>query len=190
MNQVLRLIGILIDPSAEWSKIEKEPGDPLYLMSRYVVYLALVPAVFEFIGSSLIGATVPGGVVHASLLDGLLGALFLYLESFAAVLLLGLFIGVAAPLFGGRANFPNAFKLAVYSSTPVWLAGVFLLLPGLRFLMLTGLYGIYLLVLGLPALMKSPVRRSAGFAMLVVVFACALTYVAATAQYMLFALPV
>jgi hypothetical protein len=97
---------------------------------------------------------------------------------------------VAAPLFGGRANFPNAFKLAVYSYTPVWLAGVFLLLPGLRFLMLTGLYGIYLLVLGLPPLMKSPAQRSAGFAALIVIFACALTYVAAAAQYALFAVPV
>ena len=37
-------------------------------------------------------------------------------------------------MFGGRADFDSAFKLAVYSFTPVWLAGIFLLVPGLRFL--------------------------------------------------------
>ena len=61
-----------------------------------------------------------------------------------------------APLFGGRQDFDSAFKLAVYSYTPVWLAGIFLLLPGLRFLILLGFYGAYVLALGLPRLMKSP----------------------------------
>ena len=46
----------------------------------------------------------------------------------------------------GSEDFDSAFKLAVYSYTPVWLAGIFLLLPGLRFLILLGFYGAYVLV--------------------------------------------
>ena len=53
-------------------------------------------------------------------------------------------------------NFLSALKLSVYSFTPVWLAGIFLLIPGLRFLTILGLYGVYLLWSGLPALMRAP----------------------------------
>jgi hypothetical protein len=46
--------------------------------------------------------------------------------------------------------------LTAYSFTPVWLAGIFLLVPGASFLVLLGLYGFYLMWLGLPALMNAP----------------------------------
>ncbi len=102
------------------------------------------------------------------------------------VLLLGLVIALAAPLFGGRRNFTDALRLAVYSYLPVWLAGVFLLLPGLRFLMLFGFYGVYVLIAGLPPMTKTPAQNSLGFAGLIVAFACALTFIAMSAQYALF----
>jgi hypothetical protein len=105
------------------------------------------------------------------------------------VLVLGLLIDLAAPLFEGRRDFDSAFKLAVFSFTPVWLAGIFLLLPGLRFLVLTGFYGAYLLWLGLPRLIKTPERKSPGFAFLIVACACLLLYLAATLQRMVFGTP-
>jgi hypothetical protein len=190
MNVVLRAAAVLTDPSAEWARIEKEPGDPGYLLFRYVALLALIPAVCGFLGDSVIGAVVPGvGLVRAPLFDGIFGAIFGYLLSFGAVLLLGFIIDLAAPLFGGRRGFANAFKVAVYSGTPVWLTGIFLLLPGLRFLMLTGFYGVYIMAVGLPIAMKSPAERTPGFAALIVLFACALTFIAGAAQQALFAAP-
>ena len=149
--------------------------------------LALVPAVFGFLGACVIGVVVPGkGEVRAPILDGLAAALFGYAASFAVVLLLALVIDIAAPLFGGRRNFAGALKLAVYSYIPVWLAGVFLLLPGLRFLMLLGLYGVYVLIAGLPRMTKTPLQKLPGFVALIVAFACALTFIAMSAQYALF----
>ena len=140
------------------------------MLSRYVAWLALIPAVFGFIGASLIGVIVPGGgTVRTPVFDGLFGAIFGYVMTCATVLLLGLIIDLVAPLFGGRRDFDSAFKLAVYSFTPVWLAGIFLLLPGLRFLVLTGFYGAYLLWLGLPRLTKAPEQRSLDFTALIVV---------------------
>jgi len=187
MNAVLRAKAILVDPSAEWARIAQESGDPAYLLSRYVALLALVPAVFGFIGASVIGAVVPGvGAVRTPIFDGLFGAIFGYVLAFATVLLLGLIINALAPLFNGRRDLESAFKLAVYSYTPVWLAGIFLLLPGLRFLLLTGFYGVYLLVTGLPRLMKSPAPKSQSFTALIVVCACLLTLLAAAAQRALF----
>jgi len=190
MNAALRAKAILVEPLAEWAKIEQEAGDPAYVLSHYVVLLALVPAVFSFAGVCLIGVVVPGaGTVRAPLFDGLFGAIFGYVLTCASVLLLGLIIDLAAPLFGGRRDFDSAFKLAVYSFTPVWLAGIFLLLPGLRFLTLTGFYGAYILWRGLPRLMKSPERKSQTFAGMIVVCAFALTYAAAVMQRIVFGTP-
>ena len=190
MNAHRRAKAILVDPASEWIPIEREPGDPAYLLSRYVAVLAVIPAAFGFIGACLVGVVVPNtGLVRAPFFNGLFGAIFGYALSCASVLLLGLFINLVAPLFGGRRNFDSAFKLAVYSFTPVWLAGIFLVLPGLRFLTLTGFYGAYILWLGLPLLAKSPVQKSSSFAAAIVVCAFALTYVAAAAQRVVFGTP-
>jgi Yip1-like protein len=187
MKATWRAKAMLLDPCTEWTAIERESGDPAYLLSRYVAVLALVPAVCGFIGASVIGAVVPGtGLVRASLFDGFFGAIFGYAMAVAIVLVLALIINLLAPLFGGRKDFDSAFKLAVYSYTPVWLAGIFLLLPGLRFLILLSFYGAYMLVLGLPRLMKSPAQKSYGYAVVIVVCACALTLIAAAMQRMVF----
>jgi hypothetical protein len=187
MHVVLRTISILVSPLKEWLKIEKEPGDPIYLMISYVAALALLPAVFRFLGACVVGVVVPGtGTVRASLFDGLFGAIFGYLESFVLMLVLGLIVSLVAPLFGGRRNFASALKLTVYSYTPVWLTGIFLLLPGLRFLMLFGFYGAYLVFAGLQPLTRTPAQKCPSFAALIVVLACALTLVAAGVQHSLF----
>jgi len=190
MKLLVRFLAILIDPFAEWARIEKEPGDPIYLMTSYVALLALIPAVFGFIGACVIGVIVRGTApVRAPILNGLFGAVFGYLAGFVLVVLLGLTVKLAAPLFGARRNFASALNLAVYSYTPVWLAGVFLLLPGLRFLTLSGFYGVYLLIAGLSVMMKVPPSKLPGFAALVVAVACALTFIVAGAQHTLFGVP-
>jgi hypothetical protein len=190
MNATARAIAMLTDPSREWGEIDRESGDAAYILSRYVVLLALVPAVFSFVGVYLIGVVVPGtGLVRAPLFDAVFGAIFGYVMACVTVLLLGIVIYLLAPLFGGGRSFDAAFKLAVYSFTPVWLAGVFLILPGLRFLVLTGFYGIYLLWLGLPQLIKVPAQRALGFALVIGAFAFALTYIAATVQRIVFSTP-
>ena len=187
MNAARRAMAILVDPLAEWAAIAREPGDPAYLLSRYVAVLTLIPAAFSFIGASWVGVVLPNaGLVRTPIVNGLFGAIFGYVLTCATVLLLGVIINLLAPLFGGRRNFDNAFKLAVFSFTPLWLAGIFLVLPGLRFLMLTGFYGAYILWLGLPLMTKTPERKSLSFAALVVVCAFVLVYIAAAAQRIVF----
>jgi hypothetical protein len=187
MNIVARVHGILADPTTEWSRIAKEPGDAAHLLTSYVALLALVPAIFGFVGACVVGVVAPGGaVLRTPFFAGLFGAVFGYVMSCATVLVLAIAIRFAAPLFGGRRDFDSAFKLAVYSYTPVWLAGVFLLAPGLRFLGLAGLYGGYLLWCGLPPLMQSPPPRVPVYAAMVVAFALALTFAVAAVQHRLF----
>lgn len=159
-------------------------------MSRYVALLALVPAVFGFIGACVVGVVVPGsaGIERAPLTDGLFGAVFGYVAAFVTVLLLGLIINAFAPAFGGRRDFDSALKLAVYSYTPVWLTGIFLILPGLRFLTLTSCYGAYIVMTGLPLLMKSPGQRSPAYAAVITACAVVLILITAAAEHAMFGL--
>jgi hypothetical protein len=187
MKDFFNAAAILIDPARAWPRVAKEPADWIYLMTRYVAVLAAVPALAGFIGACIIGVTVPGtGVVRAALFDGIFGAIFFYLENFVVVVALGLALHLVAPLFGGRRGFAAALTLAVYSYTPVWLTGIFLLLPGLHFLMLTGCYGAYVLLIGLPPMMQTKPPRSDLFAALTVACALVLILLAAWAQHRVF----
>ncbi len=102
----------------------------------------------------------------------LMRAVIVYLVAFAMVYIIAGVIDLLAPRFGAEKNFANAVKLSAYSHTPLWLAGIFLLVPGLSFLLILGLYGFYLLWIGLPMLMKVPDDKALPYA--AAVTACAL----------------
>src|SRR5205809_515753 len=82
--------------------------------------LAAIPAICGLIGWVLVGLPLSTGVLIT---------LVRYVLSFAAVYLVALIIDALAPTFDGAKSFDNALKLSVYSVTPFWLAGVFLLIP-------------------------------------------------------------
>ena len=160
-----RVKEIMLTPRAAWPAIAQDPSHPSVLFVNYVAILAAIPEIANFIGRSLIGGYQP-------VLAGLLRAVVVYLAAFGVVYLLACVIDVLAPRFGGRKHFANALKLSVYSLTPLWLAGVFLLVPGLSFLLVLGVYGAYLLWIGLPLLMGVPAERAPIYA--IAVTACAL----------------
>lgn len=155
MNLVERVKAILLTPKTEWQVIEGETGDATYLFTNYVAILVAIPAVAAFLGYSIAGL----GVGRA-----LISAIFSYVLGCAAWYVEALVIDALAPTFGGVKNSSNALKVAAYSSTAAWVAGIFQLIPLLSVLSLLGaLYGIYLLWLGLPVLMKVPQNRATAY---------------------------
>jgi hypothetical protein len=142
----------------------------------------LIPAVAGFIGGTLVGGYVP-------FLAGLIAAIVSYLLTFVVVYVVALLIDALAPSFGAQKNFSNALKLSVYSHTPAWLAGIFLIVPGLGFLRILGLYGLYLLWLGLPPLMRAPRDKAILYAAAVVVCAVLIALVIGALQVVMFGLP-
>ncbi|MGE0749108.1 MAG: Yip1 family protein [Variibacter sp.] len=172
MNLVERVKALLLTPRAEWPVIEREPGDIGHLFVNYVGYLAVIPAVAGFVGGSVVGVTVGGlGTVRTGFFSGLMFAIFSYLMTFVGVYVIAWVIDMLAPRFGGQNNFANALRVSSYFPTPFWLAGIFSILPGLSFLGILGLYGFYLLWLGLPALMKAPHDKALGYTAAVVICA-------------------
>jgi hypothetical protein len=161
---VKRVKAILLTPKTEWLVIEREPGDPAHLFANYVAILAAIPVVCGFTRQSIVEISLPivGAARGVLLASTFASAIVRYLLAFAMVYVMGFIIDALGPTFNGQKNPSNALKLAVYSMTPAWLAGIFLLIPGLRGFgilvpgLIFGLYGLYLLWVGLPPLMKEP----------------------------------
>jgi hypothetical protein len=179
MSIVDRVKNICFTPGVEWPVIAAEPSTSGSLVTGYVLPLAAVGAAAGFIGGSLIGRTLPYiGTYRTSVVTGLTVACFTLIMAVVSVFVLAFLINALAPNFGGVKNSNQAFKVAAYSLTPAWVAGVLNILPLLGVLaVLGGLYGMYLLYLGLPRLMKCPEDRAAGYTAVVVVCAIVLSIV-------------
>jgi hypothetical protein len=175
---VERAKNIILQPKSEWGVIEAEPSTIGSIYRGYVAILALIPALCGALGGWLIGVTMFGVTVKTAPVAALAGAIVGYGLTLVGVYLLALIIDAVAPNFGAVQNRTQAFKVAAYSGTASWLAGVFQLIPTLGVLgALLGLYGLYLLYLGLPRLMKAPEDKALGYTAVVVVCAIVLALI-------------
>jgi hypothetical protein len=103
---------------------------------------------------------------------GLTLAVWTFVGAIIGVTVIALIINALAPTFGGEKNSARAMKVAIYSFTPAWVAGVLQIIPALGALgILAGLYGLYLLYLGLPILMKAPKDKAAGYTIVTIICA-------------------
>ena len=156
MEIVNRIKNILITPKTEWPVVEGENTPHAKLFTTYVLPLAAIPAVASFIGYGLIGFSVLG-IRTNSIGAGFSQAIIQFITMAGGVYLTALVINLLAENFGAKKNFDKAFSLVAYAYTPMFLGGIFYILPSLSWLAsLAGLYGLYLLYVGLQPMMKSP----------------------------------
>ena len=169
MQLVDRARNIIVTPKTEWPVVEAEATPIGQIIVGYVLPLAALAALASFISSSFIGFA----GMRLSIGYGLAMAVYQVIMAVVFVFVLGFIIDALAPTFGGQKNMLNAQKLAAYSYTPAWIAGLFAIIPWLGWLiaLIGALYGLYLLYVGLPRLMKNPPEKSAGYTALVVVSA-------------------
>ena len=158
MNPLVeRVKRILLSPQTEWEVIAAEQTTVAELYTKYIAPLAAIGPVAQFIGLSVFGVPLPGPNYRVALGTGITLAVVSYLLVLAGTYVLALAIDALAPTFNGQRNQIQALKVAAYSSTAFWVAGIFALFPPLWVLSWLGLYSFFLLYLGLPGLMK--VRR-------------------------------
>jgi len=166
MDIIARAQGILLKPKEEWVKIKEETLPVSQLFTSYVLILAAIPAVAQFIGLALVGRRVPFvGLYRYGIGAGFLYAIMLYVFTLVSVYVFGIIINALAPTFSSDKNLDNAMKLAAFSMTPSWVAGVLYIIPFLGILVfLASLYGIYLLYLGfVTPLMNTPKEKAVGY---------------------------
>ena len=168
MDLVTRARNILLKPKEEWPVIAGETTSTAALYKSYIAPLVAIPALAAFIGMSLVGMPMIGRI---GIGIGLAMMVMQYVLGLAAVYVLAMIIDVLAPNFGGEKNMGQALKVAAYSMTAAWLAGIFAIIPMLGVLSILGLYSLYLLYLGLPVVMKAPAEKATVYTIVVVVAA-------------------
>lgn len=152
-----RVLALLVEPAKTWRIIANEPDSGRLLVTRYVLLLASVSAVFSFLGGLLGSNGFVFSLVFAVVRLGV---------AVGSVWLMGILINAMAPSFGTVRNDNAAFKLMAYASTPLWVVGLLAVIPQLSVLaVLLGVgYSLFLFHVGCPIVLRTPESRAWGFA--------------------------
>jgi len=168
---VARVKGILLSPNTEWQVIAGEDTAPVVLFTGYVIPLAVLAALVNFIRMSVVGISMPfGGTFRTPMLAGLTNAVFTCVMAAVGVGIIALIINMLARTFGGTSDVRRALQTSAYSLTAAYVGTILGLLPmGTLLSLLAGLYGIYILYLGLPVMMRSRPEKAVGYTASVVI---------------------
>jgi hypothetical protein len=172
MNLIARAKAILLHPREEWQIITEESTNIQNLYKEYIMILAGIGPIASIIGMSIVGISLPFvGSFRVPLTTSIASSVVNYLMTLAGVYVFALIIDALAPTFSGEKKFGQAFKLATYSSTAAWIAGIFTIIPAMSVLGILGCYSLFLLYTGLPILMKVPKEKALGYTITVVIAA-------------------
>ena len=160
MNLINRVKGIILNPKNEWNAIQQEQTSSTELLKNYMIPLVIIPVVASIIGYGIIGRNLPYVGHVGSFSIGLRHAILMLVNMIAGVYLTAFVIDALAPSFSATRNYNNAFRLVVYSYTPMLVAGVFYILPVLSVIVLfASIYGLYILYIGLKPMMQVPEEK-------------------------------
>ncbi len=183
LNKIIqRARALLVSPRTEWPVIAAEPATVQDLYREYIIVLAAIPPICQFVKTSILGYAWHGfRIYRLGVGAGLTAAIVEYVISLLGVYVLAVIIEALAPNFAGESNRIQALKVAGYSYTASWIAGCAQILPGLYGLVaLAGaIYSVYLLYLGLPSTMKVLPERAAGYTAVTVIIALILGWIIA-----------
>jgi hypothetical protein len=144
-------IALVKDPKAYMTARADSAPPVMDTLTKYVAILALIPLVFTILGDAIftrsIGYAIVAGIVT-------------YIFELIAVVVVGIILWKLAPSFSSVADQNKATKLVSYVYTPVFLISVLNIIPGLTVLNILGLlYGLYILYIGLPIVLKTPTDK-------------------------------
>ncbi|HDZ39561.1 MAG TPA: YIP1 family protein, partial [Marinobacter sp.] len=153
----------------QWEAIRKDSESVTRLYTGHVLFLALIPALAGFFGTSQVGWQIGDGqVTRLSVSSALSLSILFYAAMLAGIFVLGKFIDFFAATYGAGDQSPRGITMGAYTATPIFLIGVIAVYPNIWVNMMAGLvaitYAVYLLYEGLPILMKIPEDRGFMFA--------------------------
>ncbi len=163
MNLIDRAKNILLTPKTEWDAVNNETPDTTKILTTYVIPLVAIGAIAAFIGWGFIGKSYYGFKIKGTEL-GIRYGLIALIGGIASVFLMAFVVDALAPTFKSEKNFGKSFQLAAYSYTAGWVGAILNIIPSLAIIgSLAGLYGLYLLFVGLPKLKKTPQEQVTGY---------------------------
>src|SRR5690242_16835805 len=112
MDLVERAKRLLLTPRQEWAAIDAEQITPRALYTGYVMPLAAIGPIAQFIGFALVGVRLPySGTYRAPIVSTLVSEIVSYVLTLVGVYVLGLIIDGLAPSFGGTKSPMQALKV-------------------------------------------------------------------------------
>lgn len=156
MNLITRVKNILVTPKTEWDVIAAEQGTVSSVLTTYVLPLSLIGAAATLIGWGLIGKsywliTIKGWDI------GMKYAIISLVSTIVGFLITTFVVDALAPSFGSEKNLNKTAQFVGYSYTPALVGAVLGIFPSVAWLgALCGLYGLYLMYLGLGPIKKTP----------------------------------
>lgn len=172
MNLVDRVKNIILSPAKEWEVIKGESWTVADLFTKYAIILAGIPAIAGLIGYSLFGFSYGFGSFKLPIGTSITWAVLTYILSLAGVFVLGFIIDALAPSFGSTKDLVASLKVAVFSSTPGWVAGIIYIFPSLSMIAaVASIYGLVLLYMGLQKVKDVPKEKMVGYFVVILIIA-------------------
>ena len=175
--------GLLVRPSAQWRTVADLPESSFKTLVLYPCFLAILPAVAWFYGTSQVGWTVGehGETIKLTTQSARQICILFYLTMVACVAIIGFFIHWMSDTYGAESSLTRGIVIAGLTATPLFIAGLVGFYPLLWLDLLIGVaavsWSVYLMYLGIPIVMNIPEERgflfsSAVLAIAMVILIC------------------
>lgn len=156
--------GLLVRPSTQWKTINELPESSFRTLLLYPWFLAIIPAVAWYYGTTRVGWSVAGGdVIKLTRESALQICILFYLTQVICLAAIGYFIHWMSHTYGAESSITKGIIIASLAATPMFIAGAVGFYPVLWLDMLIGIvavsWAVYLMYLGIPIVMDIPEER-------------------------------
>jgi hypothetical protein len=157
--------GLLTRPSAQWKAVADLPESSFKTLVLYPWFLAILPAVAWYYGTTQVGWSVGehGEVIKLTTTSARQICILFYFTMVACVSVIGYFIHWMSDTYGAESSITKGIVIASLSATPLFIAGLVGFYPLLWLDMLIGVvavcWAVYLMYLGIPIVMDIPEER-------------------------------
>lgn len=162
-------LGLLFRPQEEWQAIANDKDSMTGTILFHLMPMALLPAIAWFYGATAVGwKIVTDEPIRMTVGSVAPIAILFWLGMIGGTLFIGGLMHWMATTYGATPSPARSVRLATYTATPLFIAGLAGFFPILWLDMLLGVaagcYTIYLLYLGIPRMMDIPEERGYLFA--------------------------
>jgi len=193
-----RVKAILFNPKEEWQVIEAENSPHTKVFIGYLLILALIPAAalffnywwtwhseIERLTEVIRRAAIDNEALRGHLTDslallkvaypfnvllGIIKSLQMLVLIVGSAYIAAAVINMLSEQFGLQKDFNRSFSLVAYSYTPLCVAGIFYAYePLAQYVPYIGLYGLYLLYLGIKPLLNPSTEKLTGYFVMVLI---------------------
>ena len=177
MNLIDRAKNIMFNPKQEWEVVKAESITISEMYTKYAAILIAIPALAGLIGYTAFGIPWVFGTIKIPAGTALTWAIIKYVTLFAGVVIMSFVIDALAPSFGSAKDLVASTKVAVFSSTPSWVGGIFFIIPAISFLAaIAGIYSLVLMYIGLQKVKDTPPDKIVVYFIVIIVAAIIVFY--------------